>query len=106
MLFRSQSGFAANQANQGLPAPSLSTLSGPIAVAARALTGNAVDRAAVDTHGFRFGQVLSYRDPMFLPGGSKYLDLAGFIKLNGSNALWMKGEGKEPAGSAIEFLNQ
>jgi dienelactone hydrolase len=79
---------------------------GPIAVAARALTGNAVDRAAVDTHGFRFGQVLSYRDPMFLPGGSKYLDLAGFIKLNGSNALWLKGEGKEPAGSATEFLSR
>lgn len=28
-----QSGFAANQANQGMPAPSLSTLAGPIAVA-------------------------------------------------------------------------
>ncbi|MBL9182879.1 MAG: acetylxylan esterase [Verrucomicrobiaceae bacterium] len=79
---------------------------GPIAVAARALAGNAVDRAAVDTHGFRFGKVLSYRDPMFLPGGSKYLDLPGFIKLNGSHALWLKGEGKEPAGSAVEFLNR
>ncbi|MBL9133279.1 MAG: acetylxylan esterase [Verrucomicrobiaceae bacterium] len=77
---------------------------GPIAVAARALAGGAVDRAAVDTHGFRFGKVLSYRDPMFLPGGSKYLDLPGFIKLNGSNALWMKGEGKEPAGNAAAWL--
>lgn len=77
---------------------------GPISVAARALAGGAVDRAAVDTHGFRFGKVLSYRDPMFLPGGSKYLDLPGFIKLNGSNALWMKGEGKEPAGNAAAWL--
>lgn len=63
-------------------------------------------RVVANPHGFCFGQVLSYRDPMFLPGGSKYLDLAGFINLNGSNALWLKGEGKEPEGSAAEFLNQ
>lgn len=77
---------------------------GPIAVAARALAGNAVDLAAVDTHGFRFGKVLSYRDPMFLPGGSKYLDLTGFITLNGNHALWLKGEGKEPEGTAVDWL--
>jgi dienelactone hydrolase len=77
---------------------------GPIAVAARALAGEAVDRAAVDTHGFRFGKVLDYRDPMFLPGGAKYLDLPGLISLNGSHPLWIKGEGNEPEGSAIEWL--
>ena len=79
---------------------------GPIAVAARALAGPAVDRAAADTHGFRFGKVLDYRDPMFLPGGSKYLDLPGFIALNGTNALWLKGEGKTPQGSAADWLAQ
>ena len=77
---------------------------GPIAVAARALAGEAVDRAAVDTHGFRFGKVLDYRDPMFLPGGSKYLDLPGLIKLNASHPLRVKGEGKDPDGDAADWL--
>ena len=43
---------------------------GPIVAAARALAGEAIDRAALDTRGFRFGKVLDYRDPMFLPGGA------------------------------------
>lgn len=77
---------------------------GPIAIAARALAGDAVDRAAVDTHGFRFGKVLDYRDPMFLPGGSKYLDLPGFVKLNGKHELWLRGEGKEPGETAATWL--
>ena len=77
---------------------------GPIAVAARALAGDAVDRAAVDTHGFRFGKVLNYRDPMFLPGGSKYLDLPGMLSLHGANLRWVKGEGKNPESPATEWL--
>ncbi|MFO1481914.1 MAG: acetylxylan esterase [Verrucomicrobiaceae bacterium] len=77
---------------------------GPIAVAARAIAGEAVDRAAADTHGFRFGKVLDYRDPMFLPGGAKYRDLPGFIALNGEHALWLQGESQKPKGSAVEWL--
>ena len=77
---------------------------GPIAVAARALAGEAVDRAAVDTHGFRFGKVLDYRDPMFLPGGSKYLDLPGLISLSAPHPLWLKGEGAKADGDAVEWL--
>ncbi|MES2594327.1 MAG: acetylxylan esterase [Verrucomicrobiota bacterium] len=79
---------------------------GPIAIAARALAGEAVDRAAVNTHGFRFGKVLDYRDPMFIPGGSKYLDLPGFVKVNGSHPLWLQGEGKEPEGTSVEWLQK
>jgi hypothetical protein len=77
---------------------------GPIAIAARALAGEAIDRAAADTHGFRFGKVLDYRDPMFLPGGAKYLDLPGMISLNAPHPLWIKGEGKSPESSAVEWL--
>ena len=77
---------------------------GPIAIAARALCGEAVDRAAADTHGFRFGKVLDYRDPMFLPGGAKYLDLPGMISLNAPHPLWIDGEGKKPEVSAVEWL--
>ncbi|WP_395745592.1 alpha/beta hydrolase family protein [Prosthecobacter sp.] len=77
---------------------------GPIAVAARALAGEAIDRAAVDTHGFRFGKVLDYRDPMFLPGGAKYQDVPGMISLQGTQAKWVKGEGKAPEGDPVKWL--
>lgn len=77
---------------------------GPVVIAARALAGEAITRAAADTGGFRFGNVLDYRDPMFLPGGSKYLDLPGMITLGGDLPLWLKGEGKEPADPAGEWL--
>jgi len=78
--------------------------SGVIALAARALAGSAVDRAAVDTAGFRFGKVLDYRDPMFQPGGSKYLDVDGFVRLNGELPLRLAGEGKEPGGDLSGWL--
>lgn len=78
--------------------------SGVVALAARALAGAAVDRAAVDTGGFRFGKVLDYRDPMFLPGGSKYLDVPGLVLLNAPHALRLSGEGKEPGGERVAWL--
>ena len=70
---------------------------GPIVAAAGALAGEAIDRAAIDTQRFRFGQLLDYRDPMFLPGGAKYLDLPGLIALGAPRPLWLAGEGQEPA---------
>ena len=63
-----------------------------------------MDRAAVDTGGFRFGKILSYRDPMFQPGGSKYLDVPGLITLNGDLPLRLAGEGKDPAGDLSGWL--
>jgi hypothetical protein len=69
---------------------------GPIVAAARALAGGAIDRAAADTGGFRFGRVLDYRDPMFLPGGAKYLDVPGLIALGAGHPLWVAGEGARP----------
>jgi hypothetical protein len=69
---------------------------GPIVVAARALAGEAIGRAAVDTNAFRFAQLLDYRDPMFLPGGAKYLDLPGMMALGAPYPLWLAGEAKTP----------
>lgn len=68
-------------------------VAGPIVAAARAVAGDAVDRAALDTKGFRFGKLLDYRDPQFLPGGAKYLDLPGLLALGAPQPLWLAGEG-------------
>ena len=65
---------------------------GPIALAARCIAGSSIARAAADTKGFRFGKLLDYRDPFFLPGGAKYLDIPGMIALNGGLPLWLAGE--------------
>ncbi len=51
--------------------------------AARAIAGNAIDRAAVDTAGFRFADLTALDDPDFLPGGAKYGDLPGMIAARG-----------------------
>jgi dienelactone hydrolase len=76
---------------------------GPVAVASKALAGAAVDRTAVDTKGFRFGKLLDYRDPMFIPGGAKYLDLPGLIALNAPGPLWLAGEGPKPEVFGAKF---
>lgn len=68
---------------------------GPIVAAARALAGEQISHAAVDTNGFRFGKLLDYRDPQFLPGGAKYLDLPGMLALGAPYPLWLAGEAAE-----------
>ena len=65
---------------------------GAVAAATRAVAGGAVAKAAIDTKGFRFGQLLDYRDPMFLPGGAKYLDVPGILCLASAQPLWVAGE--------------
>ena len=35
-----------------------------------------------------------YRDPQFLPGGAKYLDVPGLLALGAPQPLWLAGEGK------------
>ena len=49
---------------------------------ARAIAGRAIDRAAIDTAGFRFGRLTAIDEPDFLPGGAKYGDLPGMIALS------------------------
>jgi len=63
--------------------------------AARAQAGEAVDRAVVDTGGFRFGSLTAFDDPDFLPGGAKYHDLAGMLALSAPGELWLAGEGPD-----------
>ena len=64
----------------------------PIAAAARATAGAAVDRLAINTHGFRFAKLPAYRDPYFAPGAAKYGDLPALVALNAPHATWVAGE--------------
>ena len=68
---------------------------GPLVAAARAQAGQAIDRAVVDTGGFRFGKVLDLHDPNFLPGGAKYGDLPALLALGAPGKTWVAGEGNE-----------
>jgi hypothetical protein len=68
---------------------------GPWAAAACAQAGDAIDRAVVDTAGFRFGQVNDIRSPDLLPGGAKYFDLPGMLALSAPKPLWLAGEGDQ-----------
>ena len=68
---------------------------GPWVAAARAMSGDAIDRAVIDTGGFRFGKVLDIHDPNFLPGGAKYGDLPGMLALGAPGKLWLAGEGAQ-----------
>jgi hypothetical protein len=65
---------------------------GPVAAAARAIAGSAIDRAAIDTGGFRFADLKNYRDLNFLPGAVKYGDVPALLALSAPYALWIGGE--------------
>jgi hypothetical protein len=65
---------------------------GPLAAAALAQAGDAVHKAAIDTGGFRFVDLSSYRDPNFLPGAVKYGDLPALLALAAPRPLWIAGE--------------
>jgi len=77
---------------------------GPLVAAARAIAGKAVDRAAVDTDGFRFAELRSYRDERFLPGAVKYGDLPALLALSAPYPLWIAGEkGRVPEVAAATY---
>ncbi|KPK38052.1 MAG: hypothetical protein AMJ65_13390 [Phycisphaerae bacterium SG8_4] len=71
---------------------------GPWVAAARAMAGAAVDSAAIDTGGFRFANLESYRDVNFLPGAVKYGDLPALLALSGPQRLWICGETAQSTG--------
>ena len=59
---------------------------GPVAVVARALAGDALSRTAIYTGGFEFAQIQSWRHPNFFPGAIKYGDMQGILKASSSSA--------------------
>lgn len=76
---------------------------GPIAAAARALAGKEVDKALIDTQGFRFADITSYRDPNFVPGVVKYGDLPALLALNAPLPLMLSGEVAVPDLTAAAY---
>ena len=71
--------------------------SGALVATARAQTGSAVDRAAIDVAGFEFGKVSDIHAPDFLPGGAKYGDLSGILSLSAPDELWLAGHDRANA---------
>lgn len=65
---------------------------GPWVAAAGALAGANVDGIAIDTEGFRFADLESYRDVNFLPGAVKYGDLPVLLALSAPRRLFVCGE--------------
>jgi len=63
--------------------------------AARAQAGKAIDRAVIDTAGFRFAHLTTFDDADFLPGAVKYLDLPGMLALSAPYPLWLADAGQE-----------
>ena len=76
---------------------------GPWVAAARALAGDALDKVAIDTQGFRFTDLKSYRDPNFIPGAVKFGDVPGLLSLT-DGPLWLAGEDREPDTGVVEWL--
>jgi dienelactone hydrolase len=65
---------------------------GPIVAGACAMCGDTIDRAAIDTGGFRFAKLSEIHDANFLPGGAKYGDLPGMLAMGAPGRLWLSGE--------------
>ncbi len=77
---------------------------GPLVAAARAQAGAGVAKAFVDTRGFRFAKLASWRHPDFLPGAVKYGDLPGLLSLSAPHALLIAGEGgRVPEATAAAY---
>lgn len=68
---------------------------GHLAAAARAVAGGAVTKAAIDTAGFRFSEIMDIHSLDFLPGGAKYHDLPGMLAVVAPASVWLAGEGSE-----------
>src|SRR5262249_51609225 len=85
--------YARSNATKSVSLIGLGADAGAWAALARAAAPSLVDRAAIDTGGFRFDTVATIDDPAFLPGGAKYDDLPGLLALAAPSPLWLGGEG-------------
>ena len=73
--------YARSTATRTVSLVGLGAEAGTWAALARAAAPSLLDRAAIDTGGFRFATVAPSTTRAFLPGGAKYDDLPGFLAL-------------------------
>jgi hypothetical protein len=66
------------------------------AAAANYLAGEALDRVAIETAGFKFIKVMDIRHPDFLPGGAKYGDIDALLGLAGRPCWLVDDKGLPP----------
>ncbi len=79
---------------------------GPVAaVASIFLSPKQVVRSLINTDGFRFADVASYRDKNFVPGAVKYGDIDALIKLNRTQSRLVDEE-REIEGNDLDWLLQ
>jgi dienelactone hydrolase len=74
---------------------------GHFAAAALALARDSIGKAAIDTSGFRFGDLKDIYDVDFMPGAVKYQDLPGLLSLSAPTGLWLAGEDSESVGMVL-----
>jgi len=86
--------YARSRAHAEVRLVGLGKMAGAWAAMARAVASSLVDRAAIDTAGFRFATVATIEDAAFLPGGAKYDDLPGALAVAAPGPLWLAGEGR------------
>lgn len=70
---------------------------GPVVAAAGAVCGRGIDRLAVESNGFRFTNLKSFRDADFIPGITKYGDLPALLALNAPTPLLVIGDDESQA---------
>lgn len=76
--------------------------SAPYAVAALAVAGDTADGAVIQSGGYRFAELTSWRDPQFLPGAVKYGDLPGMLALSAPRPTVVLGDAAEIAEHAYQ----
>jgi dienelactone hydrolase len=86
--------YARSRSHSEVRLVGLGRAAGAWAAMARGVAPSLVDRAAIDTGGFRFASVATLDDAAFLPGGAKYDDLPGALALAAPGPLWLAGEGR------------
>jgi dienelactone hydrolase len=86
--------YARSRSHSEVRLVGLGRAAGAWAAMARGVAPSLVDRAAIDTGGFRFASVATLEDAAFLPGGAKYDDLPGALAVAAPGPLWLAGEGR------------
>ena len=79
---------------------------GPLLAAARAIVGDELSKAAIDTKGFRFDSLTDWKDANFLPGAVKYGDMPTLLSLSAPHPLWIGGEEEVPKMVTNSYASQ